>query len=363
MQKVWYRKSKQAWFATILEGGHQKQIRLVNAPNDKQGRKLAEDQLLKELAARDYSIEKESATNPGPSWATVAHVVNAFLAYSRGEHSKETAAWHKTLLTPFAEKFGKLRITMLRKKHVSDWVRDKKYNPTSANKAIGVLKRAFNWAVEEEHLPRNPIAHVKKPKALSRDRVITPEERTLILTAITDEAFRRYVYAMTLTGCRPGEIARVTAADCDLASGVWVLTKHKTAKKTGKPRVVYLPPEAVELSRELIAKNPEGPLFLNSRGRPWTRNAVRIRFRNLRKKHPELKGVIAYAYRHSFATTALENGVGIAQVAEMLGHRSTDMVMRVYGHLGQRVQHMRDQVTKATRPIVPPGDTTNPAGT
>ena len=103
MQKVWYRKSKQAWFATILEGGHQKQIRLVNAPNDKQGRKLAEDQLLKELAARDYSIEKESATNPGPSWATVAHVVNAFLAYSRGEHSRETAAWHKALFGPAPE--------------------------------------------------------------------------------------------------------------------------------------------------------------------------------------------------------------------------------------------------------------------
>src|SRR5580700_7245960 len=98
---------------------------------------------------------------------------------------------------------------------------------------------------------------------------------------------------MTLTGCRPGEVAKVTAADCDLAAGIWVLAKHKTAKKTGTPRVIYLPPEAVELTRELVAKHPEGPLFLNSRGQPWTRNAIRIRFRNLRQKHPELKGVIA----------------------------------------------------------------------
>lgn len=87
MQKVWYRTSKNAWFATILEGGRQKQIRLVNAPNDKHGRKLAEDQLLKELAARDYSIAKEAAADPVPAWATVAHVVNAFLAHSRGEHA------------------------------------------------------------------------------------------------------------------------------------------------------------------------------------------------------------------------------------------------------------------------------------
>ncbi len=91
MQTVWFRKSKNAWFATILEGGNQKQIRLVNAPNDKNGKKLAEDQLLKELAARGYSIAKESGAEPVPPWATVAHVVNAFLKHSRSEHASETA--------------------------------------------------------------------------------------------------------------------------------------------------------------------------------------------------------------------------------------------------------------------------------
>lgn len=348
MQKVWFRKSKNAWFATILEGGRQKQIRLVTAPNDRDGRKLAEDQLLKELAARDYTPSKEASAEPVPAWATVAHVVNAFLAFSRGEHSADTAAWHKTLLTPFVERFGKLRVARLRKKHVRAWVQAKGYNPTSANKAIGVLKRAFNWAVEEEHIPRNPVAHVKKPKPVSRERTITPDERQLILGSIKAAAFRDFVSAMTLTGCRPGEVARVTAADANPDAGVWVLAQHKTVKKTGRPRVVYLSPEAVDLTRRLTLLRPTGPLFLNSRGKPWTRNAVRIRFRNLRKKHPALKGVIAYAYRHSFATQALENGVGIAQVAEMLGHTGTDMVMRVYGHLGQRIQHMREQAAKAT---------------
>jgi hypothetical protein len=40
MQKVWYRASKNAWYATILEGGRQKQVRLLKAPNDKHGRRL-----------------------------------------------------------------------------------------------------------------------------------------------------------------------------------------------------------------------------------------------------------------------------------------------------------------------------------
>lgn len=350
MQKVWYRTSKQAWFATILEGGRQKQIRLLKATNDKHGRRMAEDLLLKELAARDYSAEKEADATTVPSWATVRHVVDAFFKYSRREHAAETAAWHQYILNPFVATYGKLRVTRLRKKHVLAWVKAKGYNPASANRAIGVLKRAFNWAVEEELLPRNPVAHVRKPAALTRDRTLTPDERQLVLRSIKGPAFRRFVTALTLTGCRPGEVARVTAADVDRKAGLWVLDKHKTARKTGKPRIVYLSDEALAMTLELAAEHPEGPLFLNSRGRPWTRNALRIRFRNLRKKHPELKGVVCYTYRSSFATDLLEAGTPDATVGAALGHTGTATLHRHYNRLPERVKHLRDAVAKATRP-------------
>jgi integrase len=73
-----------------------------------------------------------------------------------------------------------------------------------------------------------------------------------------------------------------------------------------------------------------------------------VRVRRLRKKLPHLEGVVAYAYRRSYATEALENGVGIAQVAELLGHVDTRMVSRNYGHLGQKAKHMRDAARRAT---------------
>lgn len=346
MQKVWYRKSKNAWFTTILEGGRQKQLRLVNAPNDKYGKKLAEDQLLQELSARNYSAIKESV-EPVPTWATVGHVIRAFLKHSRSEHASETADWYRNLLKPFLEQYGIVRVPRLHKKHVLTWLKVKGYNPTSANKAIGALKRAFNWAVEEEFIPRSPIGHLRKPKQLTRDRTLTAEERRLILCSIRDVAFRVYVHALTLTGCRPGEVARVTAADVDLEHGLWVLQKHKTANKTGKPRVVYLCPEALELTRQLIPNT--GPLFLNSRGLPWTRNAIRIHFRNLRKKHPELKGIIAYSYRSSFATDALESGVPDATVATLLGHTGTATLHKFYNRLSHKTQHLKDAAAAASR--------------
>jgi integrase/recombinase XerC len=322
-------------------------------------RQQAEDQLVKELAARGYSQEKAAEEPSLQSWLTVGHVLRGFLRHSKQEHAKETADWHGYLLEPFLKTWGRLRVSGLRKKHVQAWVKAKGYNPTSAAKAIGVLKRAFNWAVEEEHIPRNPIAHVRKPKPLSRDRTLTPAERQLILAAIRCPAFRRFVSALTLSGARPGEVARVTAADCDLGASTWTLQRHKTAKKTGKPRVIYLPPEAVELTRELVARHPGGPIFRNSRGNPWTRNAIRIWFRNLRTKHPELKGIVAYTYRASFATDALENGVPDATVSALVGHTTTATLHCFYNKLSGRTDHLKDAAARATRPAAgdAPGDT------
>jgi integrase len=135
---------------------------------------------------------------------------------------------------------------------------------------------------------------------------------------------------------------------------LWIFPprRHKTGKKTGKPRVVYLTPPVVKLCQMLAARRPEGPLFLNTRGKPWTRNAVRIRFRNLRKRFPALKGVTAYCYRHDFATQGLMNGLTIAQMQELLGHTSPAM-LSFYSHLGQQAQAMREAASTATRHRTP----------
>ena len=135
----------------------------------------------------------------------------------------------------------------------------------------------------------------------------------------------------------------------NLERGVWVLPEHKTAKKTGQPRMVYLTPPMVALTKKLLARNPAGPLFRTYRGNhPYDNNTWRCRFRRLRERLPQMPYFTAYSFRHTYATQALENGVEIAHVATLLGHASTDMVMRHYQHLSQRIDHMRKAAAKAT---------------
>jgi site-specific recombinase XerD len=94
--------------------------------------------------------------------------------------------------------------------------------------------------------------------------------------------------------------------------------------------------------------HPTGPLFRNSQDNAWTRNAIRIRFRNLRKKL-KLDGVVAYTVRHSYCTDGLERGVPIATMSELLGHSSTRMVSMHYNHLAEKRDHLLDAARQATR--------------
>jgi site-specific recombinase XerD len=51
--------------------------------------------------------------------------------------------------------------------------------------------------------------------------------------------------------------------------------------------------------------------------------------------------------RHLYITDALENGMSLATVAELVGHRDLKMVMQIYSHLSERADHLRDAARTA----------------
>jgi integrase len=331
--KPWYRKSNDSWYVEV--GG--KQVRLAKGKANR-----AE-------AVKQFHLLMAGTKPVQADTLHVEQVCDHYLTHSEREHEPDTFTWHKRYLQKFCDRYGRMRAADLIPFHLTAWLDAHPGWKAARRRAAVVVKRAFAWAKRQGLTTANPFAEVQVQRGGRRDRVLTTDERKQILAAIKDQRFRDFVFAMQETGCRPGEVAKVTAADADLELGVWVLKKHKTAKKTGKPRVIYLTPAMVELTRRLAAEFPEGPIFRGPRGdRPFTRNGVRCRFRRLREKLPHLKGVVAYSYRHSYATDALERGVGVAQVAELMGHTDTEMVMRHYSKLSQRVQHLRDAAAKAT---------------
>ncbi len=285
---------------------------------------------------------------PKPAALQVATLCDLFLEFSHNNHAASTYENYRSFLQSFCDVEGTRLAADLLPIHVTQWLSANPNWKGAKRHAIIAIKSAYSWAKEQGILPANPLRDYKTGQSKARTRVLSKDEQSQILAQIPDEPFRQFVDALLSTGCRPSELCRLSAAQVNLDKGLWEFQAHKTADKTGKLRVVYLTPRMVELSRALVEKYPEGPLFRGARSKNgFNKNSVRLRFARLRDKLPHLKHFVSYNLRHTYATQALVNGVGIAQVAELLGHTSTVMVSKTYGHLADQLAHMRDAAKQA----------------
>jgi integrase len=250
-RKPFFRSFDGWWYAQIRVGTKRKQVKLVKGKENEQEAYRAFCRL---LADHEGEAPKAEAL-------TVASVCDLFLDYSQKQHKPETYQLYRYYLQDFCDTHGRRMAVELKPFHVSRWLDGHPTWKGSRCNAIESVKRAFGWAEAEGLLTKSPLKAVKKPAKGRRDRILSQEERETVLSAIKDQAFREFVLAMQETGCRPSEVSRVTAADVNLEAGLWVLKQHKTAKKTRRPRVVYLTPTMIELSRKLAEKNPDGSLF------------------------------------------------------------------------------------------------------
>jgi integrase len=127
------------------------------------------------------------------------------------------------------------------------------------------------------------------------------------------------------TGCRPGE-ACVLRWDMLSDDGrAFVLPAHKTARRTGLPRTIYLSPEALAaVAPEHSASNSKAPVFCSPRGRPYTPAGLRTAVYRAsgRKLHP-------YILRHTFAQIA-HRQVRPDVLMQLMGHRSLQTTLLYY---------------------------------
>lgn len=259
-RRPWFRASTQTWM-TVIDG---KRIPLAKG---KSNREEAEQAYYRLMVDRGQIPAK-------PSDLTVAALCDLFLDHSERHCAPDTYRWHKTYLQTFCELHGRLACRDVKPFHLTRWLDGHKQWDGARRSAQAVVKRAFSWGKEQGLINEHPLSHVKNPPVKRRERIVTAEERDQILAAIKDKAFLRFVKALFVTGARPGEVAKVTAKDINFELGVWILKEHKTAAKTQKPRIIYLNAEMLELSKELAAANPEGPIFRNKLYRSTVKNGM-----------------------------------------------------------------------------------------
>jgi integrase len=182
--------------------------------------------------------------------STVAQVAAIYLAQAKLDVSPrtyETREWHVRL---FANLYGAISLAALKPFHVTQFLNHYAANFRSEWTVRGVLvsiRRLFNWLVEMDLIDKSPFARFRRRgKVLTRRKPMRDEDFQALLR-FSSPAWRRLLIFLKLTGCRPGEAAKMRWADVQFDKACVILFEHKTASSTGKPRTIPLVPTVARM--------------------------------------------------------------------------------------------------------------------
>ncbi|MEK6746204.1 MAG: site-specific integrase [Pseudomonadota bacterium] len=210
----------------------------------------------------------------------------------------------------------------------------KKLSTTSANRYLTALGHVFTIAVKQWELQEsNPVQRIQKLKEpRGRVRFLSDEERNQLLQACkasnNPHLHKVVVFALS-TGARKNEILTLKWQDVSLERRL--ITLHET--KNGERRSLPIQGYAYKLLSEHMkvrrldcdyvfpSTKHKQPIDIRT---AWE-NAVKI---------AELEDFRFHDLRHSAASYLAMNGASLAEIAEVLGHKTLQMVKR-YAHLSE----------------------------
>jgi integrase len=281
----------------------------------------------------------------------VVVMVERFLEWAGVNRGKRTYDIYRWFLEIFADGIPRtLAMSALKPYHVTKIMdaNDGRWSANTKNDFAGTVQRAFNWALAEGLIDRNPLARVSKPGREARELVVSPEDYAEVMAAVRESNFRALLEFAWESGARPQEIRAIEARHIDF-DAKRIVFPPKESKGKKRHRVIYLTDAGLDILRPLAAAHPAGPVFRSSRGKPWTKDTINAAFVRLKGKIG--RKLHLGAWRKGYATEALKGGIDTVSVAALLGHTNAAMISRVYGQVQRDPKYMAElaERVKATR--------------
>lgn len=202
--------------------------------------------------------------------------------------------------------------------------------PSTVNRYLACLSHVFTKAFKEwELIHENPFKKVqmmKEPRG--RVKFLTDNERIKILAAAAkDEILYLFIIMALSTGARKSEILNLKWEDIDLRINRAVLQDTKNNDR----RSVFFFAAAEAALKERFKNRRKGFQFVFATRRHDVPVDIYPAWYKM-KKALKLKDFRIHDLRHCYATELAKNGASLNDLAELLGHKTLNMVKR-YAHL------------------------------
>lgn len=201
-------------------------------------------------------------------------------------------------------------------------------NHSTQVRNLASIRCFYEYLLHMDLVSENPTKAVKLQKCeIKLPEILTQKEIDILLSqpnvstlrGCRDKAMLELLYA---TGLRVSELIDLNIDDVNLQIGIVVCHSKNTERIVPiyKSAVKSIENYLSNVRGALVSDRAEKSLFVNMNGGHMTRQG----FWKIIKAYAESgginKSITPHTIRHSFATHLLENGAGIKDIKEMLGH-------------------------------------------
>lgn len=232
--------------------------------------------------------------------------------------------------------------------------------PNSVNGIINVIQSSLNIAYSLGYMSNFISDKIKRPRVSEKkiECFSSAEQKKIEKYIINSNKPKFFGIILCLyTGLRIGELLALEWSDIDFVKRELNVNKscHDGKKENGtfsriieipktqsSIRIIPLPKQIMPWFREIKRKSQS--IYVISNGKePVSIRSYQRSFSGILKKL-EIQHHAFHSLRHTFATRALECGIDVKTLSEILGHKSPNVTLNRYVH--SLVKHKKEMMDK-----------------
>lgn len=277
-----------------------------------------------DIVPSQKDIETEKSTNNN-------QLIHLFIAAKKIEGcSPKTLNYYLTTLETMDQQINK-NIKLIMTDDLRDYLMNYQQINCSSKVTIDNIRRIlssfFSWLEEEDYILKSPMRRIHRVKT-----------STIVKETYTDEALEQMrdycqkirdiamIDMLASTGMRVGELVLLNREDINFNERECIVFG-----KGDKERVVYFDARTkLHLQSYLDSRTDNNPALFVTLRAPFRRlqiSGIEIRLRQIGKEL-NIPKVHPHKFRRTLATTAIDKGMPIEQLQQLLGHQRIDTTLQ-----------------------------------
>lgn len=259
------------------------------------------------------------------------NLVESFLSAKRIEGcSEKTLKYYDSTIQAMLNSIGKgikYIVTDDIRCYLTEYQTEKKSSKVTIDNIRRILSSFFSWLEDEDYILKSPVRRIHKVKTGTNIKeTYSDEALELMRDNCTEFRDLAMIDMLASTGMRVGEMVLLNRNDIDFNERECVVFG-----KGDKERIVYFDARTkIHLQNYLDSRTDDNPALFVSLQSPHNRmniGGIEVRLRQLGKRLG-LNKVHPHKFRRTLATMAIDKGMPIEQLQQLLGHRRIDTTLQ-----------------------------------